>query len=249
MKFLAGFIAGIVLALVLGARPANSVDVPGRAQTWAALQASVALVSYGGSPPRMGGAYCAGTIVDSHLVLTAFHCTRWGDNAYVVTYLKPDTVVSTKVVWRRQGADLALLQTSDPLEGKIAQLAPDVARGEDLVLVGAPNSGTISVPFMVTKGIVGQILTLNFGANPYKCEDTSELQFGNEDHQVILTDAQSYFGNSGGGAFNISGQLLGVLVRGESATILGNECKPYEGEAILWSYVVGLDELRKIPKP
>lgn len=240
---------GVIGGIIAGPRIAQSADVPGRAGAWIALQSSVVIVSYGGLPPRIGGAYCGGTIVGENLVLTAFHCTRTSDDAHVVAYADKDRkALHATVTWRRQDADLAVMKTDLPIPGRVAQLAPDVAVGEDLILVGAPNSGTASVPFMLTRGVVGQILVMNFDGNPFKCEKGPE-PFGLKDHQVILTDAQSYFGNSGGGAFNLSGQLLGILVRGESATIDGRECDDYAGEAILWAYVVGLEELRKIPRP
>ena len=239
---------GAVLLLFLTAVPAGAPDVQGRAAGSLALRSSVVLVSYGGSPPKIVGAYCGGVIVGEKLVLTAFHCVRVRDDVYVETYSDRGVARSARVVWRRQDADLALLQADKLIPGRVAELAPDVAVNEPLILVGAPNSGTASVPFMLTRGVVGQILVMNFDGNPFECEKKPE-PFGLKDHQVILTDAQAYFGNSGGGAFNGDGQLLGILVRGESATIDGRECDDYAGEAILWAYVVGLEELRKIPKP
>jgi len=247
--FALGVAIGILLAAV---RPAGAPDVQGRAAATVALQSSVVLTQL--ERGARGRGFCGGTIVGADLVLTAFHCVRTtiGESSNkplgVREYLNKGVVVAARVVWHRNGVDLALLRTESPLLGRPAQIVSDLAVGEPVIVVGSPSVLEFSNEFMLTRGTVGKIEVRMW----MNCDGSRE-PFGSDEHQVVYIDAHVYYGNSGGGAFNDAGQLMGVLVRGETAepdtyVACAGEVL-YMGEDLLWAYLVGPEELRKVPKP
>lgn len=233
------FFAGVAVALLL-ALPVTvrSVDVPGRAQAFRALQSSVSLVlPFRDKDGKIIGeqAGCAGVIAAKRLVLTAFHCVRGpGENGklFVRPYADQKQLLATQLAWHRVGIDLAVLETPTDIPGKIAELAPDVAVGESVVAIGAPDGEE----FLVTKGIISKIVVDYFE----NCGENDPL--GREAHHVLLADMMLFFGNSGGGLFNDFGQLVGIS---ERVAVASGECGvPYAGQHIVWGYFVGLDTLR-----
>lgn len=249
---------GWIVAALLGVftvwrGPAGAPDVQGRAAARLALQASVVLtrIEQGeGARP-----FCGGVIRGEYLVLTAFHCVRTtiGEASNrplgVREFADAPRVKRAVVIWYRAGADLALLRVEEPLVGRVASLVSDVAVGEAIILVGAPQTRQAVGEFMLTRGWVGLIRVERWT----NCDGTKPEPFGGDLHQVVWGNVQAHFGNSGGGAFNEAGDLMGVLVRGEVAEaddyVCSDDRMPYRGEDQLWSYIVGPDELRKIPKP
>lgn len=210
----------------------QAVDIDGRAQAWMALQASAVLVSG-------KDAYCGGTLVAPDLVVTAFHCVRSQDTGHKVkVYPGTGAPVLATVVRFENGWDVALLKTATPLLGRVALLAPDVVVGETVLVVGAPDGEE----FLVTRGIVSKIAAAGAFSN---CRAADRL--GTEPHQIIYTDAMVFSGNSGGGMFNTSGNLVGVIVR--MAVLDTADCGSPDRAFVphvLWGYAVGPEMLRKL---
>jgi len=243
------FIAILFLNII--SSNALAPDVQGRASAGLALRSSVVLTRT--EQGEKGRGFCGGTIVAQDLVLTAFHCVRTtiGEKENrtlgVREYVDQKKVKVARVVWYRAGADLALLRVDEPLRGRVASLVADVVVGEAIIVIGSPGSTSVVAEFMLTRGWVGLIRTEEFT----KCDGSPDT-FGGDLHQIIFGNVRAYFGNSGGGAFNEAGDLMGVLVRGEIAEGDDYVCSslhPYKGEDFLWAYIVGPDELRKVPRP
>ena len=100
--------------------------------------------------------------------------------------------------------------------------------------VGAAESITSEqVDFMLTHGIVGQVVV----------EEAEFCTYTLKKQQLLVENIASFFGNSGGGVFNDSGQLVAVHFAGNYAAFGCND--RYQGHAILWGYGVGPDAIRE----
>lgn len=85
-----------------------------------------------------------------------------------------------------------ILKTSDAKAVTIAD-SKDISVGEDVFAIGNPEASGISV----TKGII--------------CVDSEYITMNNTAYRVIRIDAAVNGGNSGGGLFNASGELIGIV--------------------------------------
>lgn len=223
------------MVMVAGMR-AGAPDIEGRAQASLALRSTVILYeTYGADGP-----YCSGIIVGAGEVLTAYHCVaRIVDSeraVFVAEYERPAQKWAAYIKRTWVGYDLAVLRVPAGLTGRPAQVAPDVSAGEALYLAGAPDAE----PFVVTSGRVARVVTDRFTNCP------RNVTVGALQHQIVYVDALTFHGNSGGGAFNQDGQVIGVLVRLHYTGDLG--CPPSQLRDIgfpLWGYAVGPDTIRR----
>jgi S1-C subfamily serine protease len=135
----------------------------------------------------LGG--CSGTYVSGHTVLTAAHCF---DLPTTDTWVRGTDNVSHRATLLKldAGLDLALLDVSGVKDHKFAVIAKGVKVGEHVTNVGSP----FRFEFLVSEGIVSA-----FGFKDKHFKST-----------YMITTAMINAGSSGGGAFNINGELLGV---------------------------------------
>ena len=160
-----------------------------------------------------GAFVCGGTIVTNPAVqvLTAWHCFRLrekgGDlmplDRYVV--LGPSGVQRSvvKIVRADQARDLILVELDKPLPGRTATIDMNVGPGDELVVVGS----LAGEPFYITRGWLSKILLDGRNEGP-------GVVTGSAPQQTMLLDVRVWYGSSGGGVFDLDGDLVGVLVRG-----------------------------------
>lgn len=149
---------------------------------------------------RYDGVGCAGVIVQNKkgrrlFVLTAAHCM-----AKMIKISPEITVGSVKRGWKVQTElvaidviqDLALLRSKRPMDrdGVFVELAPSEPAVASLVYV-------IGNPDKIEHNIALGILSNSFMVGQ---------------QHMYRTDAAVWYGNSGGGLFNIKGQLIGIVV-------------------------------------
>lgn len=155
------------------------------------------------------GAFCSGFLVGPDLIATAGHCissSECSDVSFVFGYRMTSSTSDTSQVpannvyrckevlsreeTRRQ--DYALVRIDRVVQGaKVLSLAKtSVQVGDDLTLIGHPS------------GL------------PVKIADGAKVRKNEEGFFVATTD--SYGGNSGSAVFNKAGEVVGILVRGES---------------------------------
>jgi len=155
--------------------------------------------------------YCGGTWVSETEIITAKHCVDDEEDGLVEFQMyydfdnhyplsENDTVYVAEIV--DTGAtngdsvmDLALLRSVDKIKHGIAPIARyDIPLGMDTLIIGHPKG----MQFAPTKGVIS-------GDRMYLLLPTFT-----ERHVLHITFLGT-FGNSGGGAFDMSGQLLGIL--------------------------------------
>lgn len=141
--------------------------------------------------------FCGGTWISNNEVLTAFHCVR--DLApdptgyYVRLRLRTGGYKGSKVHVTLPDLDLAKLWVDDPGPHTFARMTDHVI-GESVWTIGHPvNLGNWT-------HFYGQIAQDTFVFSP-----NTHLII-----PVIRTSSPAYPGNSGGGLFNMSGNLVGV---------------------------------------
>lgn len=142
--------------------------------------------------------YCSGVWLSDKVFITAYHCVRDEDEVQYVAFgefslgkliVRDATVYATDDV-----NDLALVRvTGEAPEHLVARLAWTARVGEDLDIVGHP----VGIMWSYIHGYVSQS---RFG----------ESGVGKVMTDVIQVSAPVFFGDSGGGAFNKRGELVGI---------------------------------------
>jgi V8-like Glu-specific endopeptidase len=171
------------------------------------------------------GAFCSGSLIGKHLMLTAGHCITSQDDCnstkFVFGYdvLKkgkyPSEVAETQVVgcksivYRVQngtGADFGLIELDrdvtdhEPLKLAMGRVNSTIDKDTKLLMIGHPA------------GI------------PTKIEDSGKVRDPSP-NGFFVANTDSYGGNSGSAVFNqVSGEIEGVLVRGEQDYVHQNGC-------------------------
>lgn len=166
--------------------------------------------------------YCAGVWMDNRRILTAAHCAEIigrtvfqidDEDEYdaigdVIAFTNNSDINNEKIqqnfTWFGivekidKKSDLALIRSiSDTSYHTTAQLAiKDIEQGDQLHVVGHP----IALFWSYTLGVVAAIRNSN---GPLLGKETVEAK-------VIQVSAPIWVGNSGGGAFNTDGHLIGI---------------------------------------
>jgi S1-C subfamily serine protease len=163
--------------------------------------------------------YCAGTWVASDRILTASHCIidedtdLAADSVHVRDY--DGVVFEGKVIKVDRRVDLALLQA--PHAHAWAPVASVWHKGEELTIIGHP---------------AGQEWAWMRGwISAYRKHKSPE---SDGDMLMLQIQAPVWYGNSGGGAFDVTGALVGVCsLRSDTIPELGLFVAPEEIAAFL----------------
>lgn len=143
-------------------------------------------------------AYCAGVWVGADKVITAYHCIEKDDEsdplgAKVNLRSKGGVTFEGQVAKTDANDDLALIEAVKHPAHLYAPVALIAFVGEDLHIIGHP--GRKEWTYMH-----GWISSMRTNSSPT----------GDGDYDVWQISAPIYYGNSGGGAFNDSGELVGI---------------------------------------
>lgn len=172
-------------------------------------------VSIGSTPNRVHGAGVVLKHSSGHplVVTTALHVVTGIVRSWTDEPCDPENITHCFLIWvipqpgfsvpmrlsRVQfSTDLALLESLAPMEssGPVAQLASkSPVVGDRVWIVGSP----LGILNYLTVGIISNraVLRKDFSPEPY---------------EHFFTDATTYFGNSGGGAYSSSGELIGIVL-------------------------------------
>lgn len=141
-----------------------------------------------------GRVSCAGVIIKRH-VLTAAHCLNPGQDFMSVRI--GDKIIPAKVKKERGDLDLALLELYNDRPNRFpVRLARKVHIGDEIFAIGHPFRERFSYSF-------GQV-TLFKKRGCYRFSA-----------RCVKVDAALNPGNSGGGVFNIKGELIGIVSHGK----------------------------------
>jgi S1-C subfamily serine protease len=111
--------------------------------------------------------------------------------------------------------DLALLHLDHPIKSSVpAIVIDDYAPGDDIAIVGSPDG----VKFKTSYGRLSDVWVDSRMRN---CDPADAVGTRNQDYLVL--DASTWSGNSGGGAFDNEGRVIGIVVRVHTTSI--GECK------------------------
>ena len=173
--------------------------------------ASVALVN------SDGNAFCGGTWVSAHYILTARHCVEdtftldaVGKHIGIKTFkeanknypLEKNEVLHMSTVYAVDSvSDSSLLYVKEDVQHKVAPLRKDkLELGEHLHIIGHPSG----LEFTYLPGTVSQVRMYK---RTYVFSVFNAIDM---DQKVIQVNADVWFGNSGGGAFDEDGNLVGL---------------------------------------
>ncbi len=142
---------------------------------------------------------CAGVWISKTLILTANHCVD--EHPPNFQYVMPGDLDDKKtrealLLATDKKVDLALLiaNPEDLPEHNIAKLSEDpIITGDPIHVVGH----TAGYPWTYSYGFVSAIRDSMFGPSAF-------------DTKVVQISAPVWMGNSGGGAFDVNGQLVGI---------------------------------------
>jgi S1-C subfamily serine protease len=139
-----------------------------------------------------GKSYGSGIIVSDNLALTANHVTVT-DNVKIKLY-NNNTIFNGKVIAKSIDYDLSLIQTDKSINVSSKIKFGSIKVGESVLSIGNPAG----VNFTVTKGIIS--------AFKYKEVNNNKLI------RQLQFDAATTPGGSGGGLFNVDGELVGMFL-------------------------------------
>lgn len=157
----------------------------------------------------------SGVVVADQLVLTNYHVVEDADRL-TLSIMDYDTnemtTVAAGVVAYDEANDLALLYAPD------LTLAPVTLGNSDQLLVG---DWAICIGNPLGENFFGTVTTGVISSLNRSVSSTSYDKYGRRQTnqvQMIQTDAAINSGNSGGGMFNVQGELMGIPSRKYSAT-------------------------------
>jgi S1-C subfamily serine protease len=155
---------------------------------------TVALVQWMGGKLRIN---CAGVWISDYEIVTAAHCVR--DQKKKVLYIKNNEIKGLEVQGRGREAevvyydvlrDVSILRSYGDKSHGVAEIRPGLPRiGEEVHIVGHPAR----MPWSYTHGLV----------SGYRVDW----------ERFIQVDGAVWYGNSGGGAFDREGRLVGIAVQ------------------------------------
>jgi len=200
-----GLLLGLLLASSADIRAEADGRVTKRTAAHRSLQATAALILRVPSAPPIERVICAGAFLTNELVLTAHHCVENRLPWLVVRPYTGQDIQVTAVARESRERDLALLRLQSPATAvRAAPLSTDVAVGDDVLVVGSP----VGEAFVLTRGVVSKVFPHLAFPNA-----TPEETLGTKPQQVLMTDAPTLQGSSGGPIFDEGGNLLGISVR------------------------------------
>ena len=140
----------------------------------------------------------SGVLIAPNLILTAAHVVEDANSIYVrISDLDKEYIISNDLIY--YNVDLGLVTLFEDLPFKPVPLGDsnDLEIGDTIFIIGYPWGVNTDI---VTKGIVSGL------------DVWEEGYFG--DINMLLVDAASQPGNSGGAVINDKGELVGILVGG-----------------------------------
>lgn len=170
-----------------------------------------------------GNAY---VVTNCHVIYNDTAVNKIAENVYLFLYGQDGEYdvancgITAKVIGASQSYDIALLKVegSQILEDSAAEAAEftaadDVYMGETVYAIGNPQGYGMSA----TQGIISkesEMISINLSSSNYN-QNVKQ-------YRVIRTDAAINSGNSGGGLFDKSGKLVGIVNSKSSSTGVDN---------------------------
>lgn len=128
---------------------------------------------------------CSAVLLDSTHVLTAAHCIQ---ESTTMDLMCGSMMTPGLVIRFDKSIDLAEFELVEPCNQPVSPVAKtNPARGDKVYTLGCPAG----ICGRITVGVVSGYASIH-------------------EHQVLSTDATAFFGNSGGGLFNDSGEVVGI---------------------------------------